>query len=336
MKILVTGGAGYIGSHTIIELISNGHGVVVVDNLSNSSSESIRRVEKITNTTIPFYQVDLMDNKKLDKIFAKNQFDAIIHFAGYKAVGESVRQPLLYYRNNLVSTITLLEMMEKYNVNKLVFSSSATVYGSAQIPYTETSITGQDITSPYGRTKHMVELIIRDFSLQYPDNTYTMLRYFNPVGAHKSGKIGEDPKGNPNNLMPFISQVASGRRKKLSIFGNDYNTPDGTCIRDYIHVVDLAKGHLAALENSRIGFNIYNLGSGIGTSVLELVNSFIKSTNRDVPYIFMPRRPGDLPEFYANTQKANEELGWKTEKSIQDMCRDTWNWQSNNPMGYDN
>lgn len=334
MNILVTGGAGYIGSHTIIELLSSGHNVTVVDNLSNSSQESIRRVEKITGKTITFYKADLQNKEILRNAFIDNKIDAVIHFAGLKAVGESVKKPLLYYDKNINSTLSLLEIMDKLNVKKLVFSSSATVYGLAPIPYIETSLAGQDITSPYGKTKYLIEQIIQDISIKYPNNTYTMLRYFNPVGAHESGHIGEDPKGTPNNLMPFISQVASGKREKLSIFGGDYNTPDGTCIRDYIHVVDLAKGHLMALENNNQGYNVYNLGSGLGTSVLELVNAFIKSTGQNIAYEIVARRPGDLPEFYANPNKAHKELNWKTEKSIEDMCRDSWNWQSKNPNGY--
>jgi len=334
MNILVTGGAGYIGSHTIIELLNNGHGVTVVDNLSNSSQESLRRVEKITNKTISFYKINLCDKNSLEKVFKENNFDAVIHFAGLKAVGESVEKPLLYYRNNIDSTLTLLEMMDRFDVKNLVFSSSATVYGNAAIPYIETSIAGQGITSPYGQTKFMIEQIIKDVSTNHPNNTYTMLRYFNPVGAHTSGEIGEDPKGKPNNLMPFISQVASGKRKELSIFGGNYNTPDGTCIRDYIHVVDLSKGHLAAITNSKPGYNVYNLGSGNGTSVLELVRAFIEATGQNIPYKIENRRLGDLPEFYANPQKAFNELNWKTGKTIQDMCKDSWNWQSKNPNGY--
>ena len=334
MNILVTGGAGYIGSHTTIELLNKNHNITVVDNLSNSCQESLRRVENITGKTIAFYKINLQEKELLKKIFKDNHIDSVIHFAGLKAVGESVKKPLLYYKNNINSTLSLLETMEELNVKKLIFSSSATVYGSAPIPYSETSIAGQGITNPYGKTKYMIEQIIKDFSVNNPKNTYTILRYFNPVGAHESGEIGEDPKGIPNNLMPFISQVASGKRKKLSIFGGDYNTPDGTCIRDYIHVVDLAKGHLSAIEKSKPGYNIYNLGSGVGTSVLELVNAFVKATNQDIPYDIVDKRPGDLPEFYANPEKALQELGWKTKKTIIDICRDSWYWQSRNPNGY--
>lgn len=334
MNILVTGGAGYIGSHTIIELINSQHSVVVVDNLINSSQESINRVEKLTGSVIPFYAVDLKDTEKLSGIFDKHNIDAVIHFAGLKAVAESVDNPLLYYRNNLDSTLGLLEVMERHAVSHLIFSSSATVYGDAPIPYTESSTTGQGITNPYGQTKHMVEQIIKDFSQIHPNGTYTILRYFNPVGAHESGLIGEDPKGIPNNLMPFISQVASGKRDKLSIFGGDYNTPDGTCIRDYIHVVDLAKGHVAALKQINPGYHVYNLGSGKGTSVLELVNSFMQATGVSIPYVIESRRAGDLPKFYANPDKALTDLGWKTEKTTTDMCQDAWKWQSQNPNGF--
>ncbi len=334
MNILVTGGAGYIGSHTIIELVHSGHDVMLIDNLSNSDSEVMNRLKKITDKDIPLFVFDLRDKEKLDKVFRENNFDAVIHFAGLKAVGESTEKPLLYYRTNIDSTLTLLEVMDAHNVRKLVFSSSATVYGSAPIPYSETSPTGQGITNPYGQTKYVIEQILRDTAVSDNRAAFCLLRYFNPVGAHESGLIGEDPQGIPNNLMPFIAQVATGRREQLSIFGNDYETPDGTCIRDYIHVVDLAKGHVAALENLEAGAKAYNLGSGKGTSVLELVDAFIKSTNQDIPYEFVQRRSGDLPEFYANPEKAATELGWKTEKSIEDMCRDAWNWQSKNPNGY--
>jgi len=327
MNILVTGGAGYIGSHTVIELIDQHH-TVVVDDLSNSSEEVIDRIEKITGKRPDFHKFSLENREELEKIFEANHFDAVIHFAGLKAVGESVEKPLLYYRTNIDSTLTLLETMEKFEVNKLVFSSSATVYGSAPIPYSEESPVGQGITNPYGQTKYMIEQILRDAATANPNLEVSLLRYFNPVGAHPSGLIGEDPQGIPNNLMPFIAQVATGKRDKLSIFGNDYETPDGTCIRDYIHVVDLAKGHVAALEHIKPGAAAYNLGSGKGTSVLELVNAFMSTTGQDIPYVFADRRSGDLPEFYANPELAETELGWKTTLSIEDMCRDTWNWQS--------
>lgn len=334
MNILVTGGAGYIGTHTLVELLNAGHDAVVVDDLSNSSREAITRVEKITGKKVTLHIFDLQDKKALVKLFEDNAFDAVIHFAGLKAVGDSVKNPLSYYRTNVDASLTLLEVMDQHDVRKLVFSSSATVYGSAPIPYSEASPIGQGITNPYGQTKYMIEQIIRDTAVANPANEFTSLRYFNPVGAHESGLIGEDPSGVPNNLMPFIAQVAGGRREKLSIFGNDYDTPDGTCVRDYLHVVDLAKGHLAALDHLKPGASAYNLGSGKGTSVLELVNAFIAATGKDVPYSFEPRRDGDLPEFYADASNAKKELGWQAEKSIEDMCRDTWHWQEQNPTGY--
>ena len=335
MNILVTGGAGYIGSHTVIELINNGHFVVVADNLSNSSQESIRRVEKIVNQTVPFYKIDVCDTDELEDIFNTHPFDAVIHFAGLKAVGESVRIPLDYYDNNINSSISLLRTMHNYGVKKLVFSSSATVYGDpGTSKYTETLPVGRSISNPYGQTKYMIEQIIKDFCATNPSFEATHLRYFNPIGAHESGEIGEDPQGIPNNLMPFIAQVASGQRKKLSIFGSDYATSDGTCRRDYIHVVDLAKGHVAALEHSHPGVASYNLGSGVSTSVLELVNTFTKATGQNIPFEFVPRREGDLPEFYADPTKAKLKLNWNTEKTIEQMCVDTWNWQSRNPKGY--
>jgi len=335
MNILVTGGAGYIGSHTVIELISNGHTVVVVDNLINSSKESVRRVEKIVNQPVPFYEIDVCDTAALKKVFTEHSFDAVIHFAGLKAVGESVRIPLDYYSTNLNSSISLLRVMQEHAVHKLVFSSSATVYGDPGTPkYVETLPVGQNIPSPYGQTKYVIEQIIKDFCVANPSFEVALLRYFNPIGAHESGQIGEDPLGTPNNLMPFIAQVASGKREKLSIFGNDYPTPDGTCKRDYIHVVDLAKGHVAALEHLHQGAVAYNLGSGVSTSVLELVHTFMKVTGQTIPYEIASRRDGDLPEFYADPTKARTELNWKTEKTIEQMCADTWNWQSHNPNGY--
>lgn len=327
MKILVTGGAGYIGSHTLIELLAAGHETVVVDNLSNSDAEAMKRVEKIAGKTIPLHVFDVQDTEKLDALFAAEKFDAVIHFAGLKAVGDSVKNPLEYYRINIDSSLNLLETMDRHDVRKLVFSSSATVYGSAPVPYNEDSVIGQGITNPYGQTKYMIEQIIKDTAASNPANQFVSLRYFNPVGAHESGLIGENPRGVPNNLMPFIVQVASGLRDKLSIFGNDYDTPDGTCVRDYLHVVDLAKGHLAALEHLVPGATAYNLGSGKGTSVLELVQAFEKSTGQNVPYSFEPRRAGDLPAFYADPAKAKTELGWTAEKSVEDMCRDSWRWQ---------
>lgn len=334
MKVMLTGGAGYIGSHTAVELVNAGHSVVIVDNLANSAAEAVKRVEEITGATIPFYKIDVRERDALREIFAAQTPDAVIHFAGLKAVGESTEQPLMYYRNNIDSTLTLLEVMDEYDVRQLVFSSSATVYGSAPIPYVETESAGQGITNPYGRTKYFIEEIIRDVAAATPTNKFTILRYFNPIGAHESGRIGEDPTGIPNNLMPFITQVAAGKRDKLSVFGNDYATPDGTCKRDYIHVVDLARGHMAALEHLQPGTHVYNLGSGTATSVLELVRAFTSASGIDIPYEFAPRRAGDLPEFYADAHKAASELGWHTEKTLEEACADSWRWQSQNPDGY--
>lgn len=334
MNILVTGGAGYIGSHTIVELLAHDHGVVVVDNLSNSSPEVMNRLATITGKTIPLHIFDLQDKNRLDELFSSESFDAVIHFAGLKAVGESTQKPLAYYRNNIDSTLTLLEVMDAHDVRKLVFSSSATVYGSAPIPYTEDSPTGQGVTNPYGQTKYVIEQILHDTVTANPANEFITLRYFNPVGAHESGLIGEHPTGIPNNLMPYITQVATGRREKLSIFGGDYDTVDGTGVRDYIHVVDLAKGHLSALEHIRPGFQAYNLGSGSGVSVLQLVGAFEKASGQTIAYEIVDRRPGDLPEFYADASKSLRELNWQVEKSITDACADSWRWQSNNPDGY--
>ncbi len=334
MKVMLTGGAGYIGSHTAVELVNAGHSVVIVDNLANSAAEAVKRVEEITGATIPFYKIDVRERDALREIFAAQTPDAVIHFAGLKAVGESTEQPLMYYRNNIDSTLTLLEVMDEYDVRQLVFSSSATVYGSAPIPYVETESAGQGITNPYGRTKYFIEEIIRDVAAATPTNKFTILRYFNPIGAHESGRIGEDPTGIPNNLMPFITQVAAGKRDKLSVFGDDYATPDGTCKRDYIHVVDLARGHMAALEHLQPGTHVYNLGSGTATSVLELVRAFTSASGIDIPYEFAPRRAGDLPEFYADAHKAASELGWRTEKTLEEACADSWRWQSQNPDGY--
>lgn len=333
-RILVTGGLGYIGSHTVVNLIERGYEVTIVDKLSNSSKKVLDRIENITSTRPSFHEIDICEIQKLDDLFAEKKIDAVIHFAGLKAVGESVELPLMYYRVNIDSALSLLEVMRKHEVHKLVFSSSATVYGSAPIPYSETSPVGQGITNPYGQTKYMIEQILRDTAASSPEAEYTILRYFNPVGAHPSGLIGEDPKGVPNNLMPFIAQVASGKRPKLSIYGKSYPTPDGTCVRDYIHVVDLAEGHVAALERIEKGAQAFNLGSGKGTSVLELVNTFMEVTGVNVPYTFDAPRQGDLPEFYADSSAAEEILGWKTKKSIESMCRDTWNWQLQNPDGY--
>ena len=335
MKLLVTGGAGYIGSHTVIELIAKGHDVVVIDNLSNSSIEALRRVEEITGRTIPFYEADVRDRNALDNIFAAGDIDAVIHFAGLKAVGESVEKPLLYYQNNLDSTLVLLAAMQAHGVKKLVFSSSATVYGSAPVPYAEGAVVGQGITNPYGKTKYFIEEIIRDVSAADEEFEATILRYFNPIGAHPSGRIGEDPSGIPNNLMPYITQVATGRREKLNVFGGDYDTKDGTGVRDYIHVDDLAEGHVAAIEHSKPGFTAYNLGSGVGVSVLELVRAFEEASGQNIPYEIVDRRAGDLPESYALVDRAREELDWTVKRSIEDACTDSWRWQSQNPKGYE-
>lgn len=334
MNILVTGGAGYIGSHTIIELLVAGHSVHVVDNLSNSSLEAIKRVEKIAEKSVPLDVFDLQDKARLDKLFNTHSFDAVMHFAGLKAVGESTEKPLLYYRTNIDASLSLFEIMEKHDVRRLIFSSSATVYGSTPYPYRETQPTGQGITNPYGRTKYMIEEILRDTAAANPKNQFTTLRYFNPIGAHPSGKIGEDPQGIPNNLMPYIAQVAVGRRDHLRIFGDDYETRDGTGVRDYIHVVDLAKGHLAALEHIEQGFDAINLGSGTGTSVVELLRAFETACGKKLPYEIVNQRPGDLPEFYADAKKALEKLEWKTNLSIEQACTDAWRWQSANPSGY--
>lgn len=336
MKILVTGGAGYIGSHTCVELLQKGMDVVVIDNLDNSNKESLNRVEKIAGRKLVFYQADVRDRVTLEQIFSEHKFDCVIHFAGLKAVGESVAKPIEYYDNNLTSTIVLAETMRKFNVKKIVFSSSATVYfGGNPMPLQEMSITG-NCTNPYGWTKYMSEQILRDMAKADATCSVVLLRYFNPIGAHPSGMIGEDPRGIPNNLMPFIAQVAVGRRDHLNIFGNDYDTPDGTGVRDYIHVVDLARGHVAAIDfmNRHNGEHVFNLGTGIGYSVLDMVKAFEKANGIKIPFEFAPRRPGDLAVCYSSPEKASSELGWKAENNLEDMCRDTWNWQKNNPMGY--
>ena len=337
MSILVTGGAGYIGSHTCIEMQNAGYDVIVIDNLDNSSEESLKRVEKITGKPVKFYKEDVRDKEALRKIFTENKIEAVIHFAGLKAVGESVREPIMYYDNNLISTINLLEVMNEFDVKKIVFSSSATVYGVAtEMPLTEGMTLGA--INPYGRTKYFIEEILRDLFVADDSWCIALLRYFNPIGAHKSGLIGEDPKGIPNNLMPYISQVAVGKLEKLHVFGNDYNTVDGTGVRDYIHVVDLAQGHVKAvdwaLENK--GCEAFNLGTGNGTSVLQLRDAFVKSSGIDVPYVIDPRRPGDPDEVYANAEKAKNILGWEAKFGIEEMCEDTWRWQSGNPKGYEN
>lgn len=335
MHILVTGGAGYIGSHTIIELIANNHTVSVIDNLSNSNQEAITRVEQITNARIPLHTFDLRNEDKLRAVFQNESFDAVIHFAGLKSVGESVAKPLEYYANNIDSTLVLLKIMQECNVKKLVFSSSATVYGTPQsLPLTEESRTGVGITNPYGQTKYMIEQILRDATIADATMEVTLLRYFNPVGAHESGLIGEDPNDIPNNLLPYVSQVAVGRLDQVRVFGGDYETPDGTGVRDYIHVVDLARGHVAALQHSSFGTQIYNLGTGHGTSVLELIDAFSKASGREIPYVITDRRPGDIASCYANPAKANTALNWKAELSIMRACQDSWRWQSQNPNGF--
>lgn len=335
MHVLVTGGAGYIGSHTCVELLQAGYKVTVVDNLSNSKYEALRRVQNLTGKKLDFFQVDLLDFTALKSVFEKSSFDAVIHFAGLKAVGESVLVPLSYYHNNLGGTINLCRLMAEYKVKNLVFSSSATVYGdAAQVPIPETFPCNP--TNPYGRTKWMIEMILQD--LHRADNTWhiLLLRYFNPVGAHPSGEIGEDPQDIPNNLMPYISQVAIGRLAELKVFGNDYPTPDGTGVRDYIHVVDLALGHLKALEKlqENPGVEIYNLGTNRGYSVLEVIAMFEKVSGRKIPYRIVARRPGDIAISYADASKANRELKWSCTRSLEDMCADTWNWQYKNPHGY--
>ena len=335
MTILVTGGAGYLGTHTIIELLALNHEVIVVDNLSNSSAEALKRVEYITDTAVPLYVIDVQDRNGLQGVFSSHTIDAVIHFAGLKAVGESTQSPLLYYNTNIGSSIVLLEVMKEYGVKTIVFSSSATVYGSAPIPYSEEYETGIGITNPYGRTKYMIEQILADVTVADPKFRCTVLRYFNPIGAHESGMIGENPSGTPNNLMPYITQVATGQRDKLSVFGGDYATLDGTGVRDYIHVSDLARGHVAALDHSKPGYHVYNLGSGSGISVLQLIKAFEAASGVTIPYEIVARRPGDLAEFYADATLAESELEWKVKKSIEDACRDSWNWQRNNPSGYE-
>ena len=335
MAILITGGAGYIGSHTCIEMINAGYEVVVVDNLDNSNAESLKRVEKITGTSVKFYKEDVRDKEALRRIFSENKIEAAIHFAGLKAVGESVREPIMYYDNNLKNTIALLEVMNEFGVKKIVFSSSATVYGVAtEMPLTEGMPLGA--INPYGRTKYFIEEILRDLYVADKDWCIALLRYFNPIGAHKSGLIGEDPKGIPNNLMPYISQVAVGKLEKLHIFGNDYKTVDGTGVRDYIHVVDLAQGHVKAIDWAlgNKGCEAFNLGTGNGTSVLQLRDAFVKASGIDVPYVIDPRRPGDPDEVYADATKAKEVLGWEAKLGIEEMCEDTWRWQKGNPKGY--
>ncbi|WP_456277536.1 UDP-glucose 4-epimerase GalE [Bacillus sp. AK128] len=336
MSILITGGAGYIGSHTCIELLNADYEIVVVDNLENSKSEALKRVKEITGKEFKCYQTDLLNRDALEDIFKENNIEAVIHFAGLKAVGESVEQPLRYYHNNITGTLILAEIMEKYHVHRMVFSSSATVYGMPkQVPISEDF--DLQATNPYGRTKLMIEEILRDLFVSNPKWSIALLRYFNPIGAHESGRIGEDPNGIPNNLMPYITQVAVGKLNELRVFGKDYSTVDGTGVRDYIHVVDLANGHLKALEKviHTNGVEAYNLGTGKGYSVLEMVKAFESASGKDVPYQISDRRPGDIAECYADPSKAKSELGWEAKKGIEEMCKDSWRWQSENPNGYD-
>ena len=336
MNVLVTGGAGYIGSHTCVELLENGYGVVVIDNLVNANPVSLKRVEQITGKTVKFYEGDVRDEALLRKIFSENDISCVIHFAGLKAVGESVEKPWEYYDNNLNTTLVLTKVMKEVGMKNIIFSSSATVYTSDnEMPLKETSRTG-GCTNPYGWTKYMTEQILSGISHADPDWSVVLLRYFNPIGAHKSGLMGENPRGIPNNLMPYITQVAIGRREKLSIFGNDYPTPDGTCVRDYIHVMDLAKGHVAAVKfaTENKGTEVFNLGTGIGYSVMDTVNTFMEVNHVDVPYQIVGRRAGDIATCYADPAKSKEILGWTAQETLADMCRDSWNWQQKNPEGY--
>lgn len=336
MNVLLAGGAGYIGSHTAVELLNAGYQVVIVDDYSNSSPEAVHRIEKITGKRVISYEADVKDKEKMRHIFSKNHIDCVIHFAGLKAVGESVRLPLKYYRNNIDTTLTLLECMEEAGVNQFVFSSSATVYGEEnEPPYVETMHRGR-CSNPYGWTKVMMEQILEDAAKANPELSVILLRYFNPIGAHESGLIGEDPQGIPNNLMPYIAQVAVGRRDHLTVFGGDYPTQDGTCLRDYIHVMDLANGHVKAVEYAanHKGVEVFNLGTGTPYSVLDIIHAFEKATGVKVKYEIGPRRAGDLPKFWADSTKAQKVLGWHAERTLEDMCRDTWNWQSKNPDGY--
>lgn len=339
MNVLVTGGSGYIGSHTCLELVNAGHQVTAVDNLSNSSEESLERVRELTGKEIKFVKADILDMAAMDKIIGGEKFDSVIHFAALKAVGESVAQPLHYYRNNITGTVNLLEVLQNHQVKNFVFSSSATVYGLPKsLPLTETADTPIDeVTNPYGRSKLIMEYVLRDWNTANPDTNVALLRYFNPVGAHESGRIGEDPNGIPCNLLPYVSQVAVGKLEKLSVFGDDYETKDGTGVRDYIHVVDLAVGHVLALKKleEKPGVVVYNLGTGNGYSVLEIVNAFEKASGKKVPYSVAPRRPGDIAACFADPKKAADELGWTAKKGIEEMCADGWNWQSQNPNGYE-
>ena len=337
MAILVTGGAGYIGSHTVVELQNAGHEAVVLDNLSNSSEKVLKRVEKLTGKAVPFYKADILDREALKKIFEAEKPDAVIHFAGLKAVAESVQKPWEYYENNISGTLTLVDVMRRHGVKNIIFSSSATVYGDpAFVPITEECPKGQ-CTNPYGWTKSMLEQILTDIQKADPAWNVILLRYFNPIGAHKSGTIGENPNGIPNNLMPYITQVAVGKLPQLSVYGDDYDTPDGTGVRDYIHVVDLALGHVKALKKiqENAGLKIYNLGTGVGYSVLDVVKNFEAASGVRIPYVIKGRRPGDIASCYAQAALAKEELGWEAQYGIREMCADSWRWQSNNPNGYE-
>ena len=336
MKILLAGGAGYIGSHTALSLLENGHEAVVVDNYDNSSPESIKRVQELTGKAVTLYEEDVKDKNRILKIMQKEQPDCVIHFAGLKAVGESVQQPVRYYRNNIDTTLTLLECMAETGCKEIVFSSSATVYGAENSSPCHEGMPRGICTNPYGWTKSMMEQILQDASVADKELSVVLLRYFNPIGAHESGRIGEDPQGIPNNLMPYVSQVAVGKREKLTIFGDDYDTPDGTGVRDYIHVVDLALGHVAVMQKfqDEAGVFIYNLGTGIGYSVLDIVHAFEKANGVEIPYQIVERRPGDIDSCYSDPSKAEKELGWKAQYGLDDMCRDSWNWQSRNPDGY--
>ena len=337
MRILVTGGAGYIGSHTCVELLNEGYEVVIVDNLYNANKKAVDRVEEITGKKVTFYEADICDKEAMDAIFDKEDVQAVIHFAGLKAVGESTVKPLEYYQNNIAGTLTLCDVMRNHGVKNIIFSSSATVYGDpAMIPITEECPKGT-CTNPYGWTKWMLEQILTDIQKADPEWNVILLRYFNPIGAHKSGTIGENPNGIPNNLMPYITQVAVGKLKELGVFGDDYDTPDGTGVRDYIHVVDLAKGHVKALKKieENAGLKIYNLGTGVGYSVLDIVKNFEAATGVKIPYVIKPRRAGDIATCYSDASLAEKELGWKAENGIKEMCEDSWRWQKNNPNGYD-
>ena len=337
MAVLVTGGAGFIGSHTVVELLNAGYDVVVVDNLSNSSAKSLDRVKEITGKAITFYEADILDKAALEKIFSENPIDSVIHFAGLKAVGESVQKPWEYYNNNITGSLVLFDVMRKHGVKNIIFSSSATVYGTpAEIPVTEKCPKGE-ITNPYGQTKSMLEQMLMDIQKADSEWNVILLRYFNPIGAHKSGRIGENPNGIPNNLMPYVTQVAVGKLKCLGVFGDDYDTPDGTGVRDYIHVVDLAIGHVKSIEKLKEnpGLKIYNLGTGTGYSVLDIVKNFEAATGVSVPYEIKPRRAGDIATNYADASLAKAELGWVAERGIKEMCEDAWRWQSNNPNGFE-